>query len=330
MSLPDLCLLPHEAGDLAPDEPLCAPATARFFLKGGYLMRPYISTEGEKKMAVRKEAEGAPLLKFWSELSAATFESEMKQYQFHRTLYFDADCRLLSSRTPWQFCLATGGSDGMNWMLPNGEFAHFFWQSTRNPLQVFQEHWDSLKSDAWIEREILEQLNDPDSDCSFAWSWVQLSPQERHIALFEIDNEALEKCRGLLRAALWSDSELKINGFLRWRIRLLHDNSLLVKPRIHEMLNRSCMEDQFALYHLSSRQSRLLQLIIENFGLHHANKFRQRYFSSVMSLHRDSKENWEVDVYAPTMHQILEARLNLRDFLRDKVSPAELAELMPA
>ncbi len=30
----------------------------------------------------------------------------------------------------------------------------------------------------------------------------------------------------------------------------------------------------------------------------------------------------------PTAHQILEAQLQLREFLRDKVTPAELAELM--
>ena len=74
------------------------------------------------------------------------------------------------------------------------------------------------------------------------------------------------------------------------------------------------------------RLRRLLQLSLEYFPPSLSGDYTETtIFQSIWSY---NYESWQIPVFAPTMHERLEAQLQLRDWLRDKVSPTELAELM--
>ena len=325
--LPNLCLLPHEAGDLDAGEPLCAPATARLdFMGEAYLARPVRFRDGRVD-AVRKEADGAPLLWFSFEPLARTFERAMDKGRFYRSLFFDSNYRLMSARAPWQFRLVIHDSGEVHWHLPDGANARFKWKNSGLRARRLPSDWRRQTRDKQIEAEIQAMLANSRSDCAFAVRWIQMSQREQDALLFATTNGTLDECREVIRAVLWSDFDLKFDSSWSWNILLSAIESRTVDPiSPAEIAVQSTLEDDFALFSLSPRQSRLLRLIFENFGLHFTAQFKNNYLKSALC--REQSAQWNIKVLAPSAHERLEAQLRLRDWLRDKVSPDELAALM--
>ena len=192
MALPDLCLLPHEAGDLAPDEPLCAPATHRITSKKHpqhiYLVR-WIAVEvaPDRKyiwMARRESVANAPLLR--DERGTSDLKmlcSHLMRGKFERRLFFDSQLHLASTRD-WQFSFCLGEVGSTSWAFPvNHQFCpnqapfnngHFRWPHLPEDKPLSRS-WRTDTSDAQLEKEVAAILRDADSDGSFTFRWLQLS-----------------------------------------------------------------------------------------------------------------------------------------------------------
>lgn len=333
MSLPDLCLLPHEMGDLAPDEPLCAPAIARvkigrWWCRESYLLRPVRTTTFPTEWIARRESSPtAPLLRLFWPPSAELEEIliSLKQGKFMRVLYFDEQIRLMTSLDVWHYALCIGHDGVAVWSARNGESAAFGWLKPNSKLSTL---WRAETTDSDIEHYLRQMLKDNDSDCAFALNWLQLSETEKDTLLVQVAHGNLEECRQLLWASLWIDSIWLSSQRWRWNIDIGWGSDYEAPtsdPRV--MASRSDIENEIQGIELSPRLLRLLEIILAHFKLSHNRQTQSK--TLVCNIRNLDNSCWNVPVPTPTAHEILEARLRLRDFLRDKLSPAELNELMP-
>ena len=339
--LPDLCLLPHEAGDLAPDEPLCAPATHRLTFRKHpqhvYLVRWVEVGVGPDTeyiwMARRESIENSPLLR--DERSTSDLKmlfSHLMRGKFERRLFFDSEFRLASTRD-WHFSFCLGEAGGTSLTFPvSRQFysqqappnnGHFRW-----PHLSEGEHFSRSRrtdtSDVQLEQEVAAILRDADSDGSFTFRWLQLGTRERDQLLFAATRGNIERCEQLLRWILQSDRRWETEAVWTWDIHLGSGLGSLYDAQY--VAHESEIYSEKETFPLPVRLRRLLQLTLEYFPPSFKGNFIETtIFQSLWSY---KYERWQIPVFAPTMHERLEAQLALRDWLRDKVSADELAELI--
>ena len=340
MPLPDLCLLPHEVGDLAPGEPLCAPATHRLTSKKHpqyiYLVRR-VRMENDPKhiwMARRESVPDAPLLR--EERSTSDLKqlfANLMRGKLERRLFFDRELRLAATRD-WHFSLRLNEAIDTSWQFSADRKIHldsafryysrFRWPRLANG-EPLSRRWCAEVSDAQLEKEVAEILRAPDSDGAFTFRWLQLSKREREALLFSGTRENFERFEQMLRWILQSDDRWSGDFKWTWVINLdLHfEGSFNYAEAVASFSEIHGDTGQFSL---SARLSRLLQLAVEHFAPSFNKAFtKTSVFQAIWS--RDYSE-WHIPVVAPTAHERLEAQFQLRAFLRDKVSSTELAELM--
>ena len=337
MVLPDLCLLPHEAGDLAPGEPLCAPATHRLASKSLpgliYLVRSLWVGAGADQSAIwvaRREFESsAPLLRVEKSYRASELRqlyADLSRGDFERRLFFESDFGLCAGRQ-WHLCLALTRYGDSAWIFPGrdslAEQGRFRWPHLVKGENLSPQ-WRAHKNDGQIEREVTAMLGDADSDASFALRWLQMSAREREQTVFSTATETLGASERVLQWVLQVEGIWEQETVWTWFIDL--NPWLGSLDYVGAVARESELQGDFEAAPLSARQSRLLELVVEYFDPQINEALREK--TVVQQTLTANGYNWKVPVSAPTAHERLEAHLQLRAWLRGKVSPVELAELM--
>lgn len=320
--------------DLAPDEPPCAPATRRIWVwhprwGGHYLVRCVATNEGAYALVARHQTRpDAPLLHL-SSSSALSTEHLIRKGHFRRTLRFDIQGRLLLTPDAQAMHLTISSRSSTLWCCPGRSArGHFQWQGLKQGVWLSRQ-WIATKTAAQIDCEVGQMLADPNSDCSFAWNWAQLSDEERFQQLYLPRKGTLNECEHLIRAVLWNDPTITYIpecGFTL-HIELIEANS----PPILKIkrIARTYVWDFYETFRLSPHYMRLLELVIEGSQLQRNPQIKDKTAARKMwSLFQSSGNLWFVTTTNPTQHERLEARLQLREWLRDKVSPDELTVLL--
>ena len=156
-------------------------------------------------------------------------------------------------------------------------------------------------------------------------------------SIVRLKRGTLKECERLLHAALWSDSlylepfyledELVKEGNWTWKFNMIGFNAKLAESGMDRaILAGVATEDSSFVLH--PRLHRLAELIFVHFGVSCDDEFIKSQIATHGYGTRRAQTHYIVPVPTPTAHEQLEANLHLRDWLRDKVSPAELTELM--
>ena len=330
--LPDLCLLPHEVGDLASDEPLCAPATMRVRVgrwrsASFYGARWIRLANGKFDLVARREAPDAPLLRFaFGRVDNAPRDKPdlaklIGRCDFARCLFFGAGQKLMENRGNWQGELILSSNGESCWRAPDGEIAPFRWRNLK-PNQALPREWRTRANDAQIEAAVRAMLHDETSDCAFGWRWLSWNPRQRQRVWARAERGDLDGCEQLLRAIVRCDD--------RWQTGsardLVFDLGALRQPFAPGDALDGRLYDGSAVHEFCAAQNRLLALVFERFGLR-LNQPMETYAAARHYSHRFGYV-WRVPVAFPSQHERLEALMDVRAWLRDKVAAPELAELM--
>ena len=336
--LPDLCLAPYEVRDLAPDEPLCAPADWRVktsWFGGETLVRP-VEFEGDKCTLVARHQgqRDAPLLRLNTSHRATRLlgndeliQNDIRHSQFERRLAFDENGCLVKATGQTRALLHLHFTGQTFWINDREERFRFVWRGARREHR-FNDKWRARATDNYIEREIGEMLADSDGDCAFAWTWLHRSHGERQSLLYSVARGSIDEVKALLRAiCLEGARELPDADW-----HLLLDIAAGAGTEYYaggasEIVNHSFLSGDHQTRRLSPRQVRLATLVLQHFELWR--NWNAQIYTLVQERWRYGDGYWQIPFSAPTAHQRLEAQLQIRDFLRDKVTPTELAELMP-
>ena len=345
MPLPDLCLLPHEAGDLAPGEPLCAPAAMRVRIwkwrcGGNYLLRRIKTTIAPQWVARRQSPDDAPLLRlvcppcgqrnfFFSRLRSPRAENRktiraFKRGNFNRVIYFDGQIRLATAPENWRYALHIHADGALVWHSHDGAIAAFHWNDSRSNLTDMCRF---NATDSAIQSELTKTLEDANCDCAGALSWLDLSRKEKDRQIYRVRHRVrrgtLDEFKSLLRAMILCE-----NSGDEAKIWMLYFSSHTLEIGLNDgaSLQSLFVSGRDEMWP-TPRHKRLLELARREFGLYYALDLVRR--RSDLQYVAWSDYVLEIQIPVPTAHQQIEARLMLRDFLRDKVSSTELAELMP-
>lgn len=334
MPLPELCLLPHEVGDLAPDEPLCAPAMLRarawrWFSMSFYNARWIGLANGKFDLVARREVPDAPLMRFafgMADNAPCDFPHLAKligRGDFMRCLFFGADQKLIETRGNWHGELILSPDGRSCWQSPNGEIAPFEWRNlkARRPMP---DWWRARATDAQIEAEVCAMLRDEASDCAFAWAWLHWSERQRGRVWARAGRGDLDACERVVRAIVRADStwQSEPSRDLNFDLSVL-DFPFAAETSINGHLLYDAKSQEF-----SASQNRLFRLVFEQLGLS-LNRSMESYSAARHYSHRHGSI-WRLTIALPSQHERLEALFEVRDWLRDKVSSTELTELMPA
>lgn len=336
MPLPDLCLLPHEVGGLATGESLCAPADARVRVESGpragdYLVRTVKTPRSGKILAARREALPSPLLYVHhggtlGDDTAGKIEREM----FNRLLYFDSNCRLMTELGNYDYHLIihAGDKGDVNWRSRGSDEVNLRCFD-RNPRWRCPLDWKFDTPDEGIERDINRMLRDDDSYFAVAHGWKMLDAQQqgRRLVRF-VNGDWDEFTRCLYNLVLSFDDH---DPDVEWELTI----------RVHKRSNFASETEFFAMllmethllagakYHrLSGIQSQIFEALLRYFYPLWDEELEKLLIHH--EIYTGQESNFPIQVIVPvaSAHQRLEARLQLRDFLRDKVGAPKLAELM--
>ena len=331
MDLPDLCLAPHEVGDLASSESLCAPAEMRVRVglwrsASVYHARWIGLSDGKFDLVARRDAPDAPLLRFsFKRVDTAPpnfkLAKAIARCDCLRCLFFGADQKLIGHRGRWAAQLILS-SDGQScWQAPDGEIAPFRFSHLK-PNQLLPRTLRTRESDAHIEAEVRAMLRDENSDCAFGWTWLHWSARQRNRVWARAQRGSLEECEKILRAITRSDR--------MWQTEPSRDLVLelgALEGRFGE--NNSIQAYLFAgrdNQEFSAAQNRLLSLVFAHFGIS-LNQPVERYGAARHYSHRHGY-TWRISLDLPSQHERLEALFDVRDWLRDKIPTDELTSLM--
>lgn len=347
MPLPDLCLLPHEAGDFAPNEPLCAPSIVHVKVSGEragtYAVRiPNGYKPGKILLARRLNLPDAPLLRFsWNWNSWVTSDksknpdksSKLESYItqlisraiFNRLISFNTDGRLADSRDSVKRKLRISSLGNTIW--GGGELYAPFWWNDVEDWQHLSADWLLRTQDTQIEESIVRMLSDLNSSCSMAWRLSE-GIDERNRTIFHVSNGTSKNLEHLWRAILWNESfsdEFWAQNSWQCQLNFFRFNTRSSSSGIKWTV-RGMTEIKVPYFIFSERYHHLLELVLSHLGVS-VNRDIEKCASIIRS------KRWEgyrfsISVPKPTNHEFLESQLLLREFLRDKVSPEELAELM--
>lgn len=184
--------------------------------------------------------------------------------------------------------------------------------------------WSEYYSTSEIARLIRKQVKDPRSDCAFCFRWSNLSITERNEWIYHTESETFAECQRILQLWMltgdwWERAEEMVCVFDDLPSE---NNSVKARPNPLEDVGVRPVDDEHGWVETSSVQRRMLAIVDQHFGLYYDEECRQHQQLGLKRPHC-----WYLSVKQPTFHERLEARLQLRDWLRDKVSPEELASL---
>ena len=335
--LPELCLAPHEVGDLAPGEPLCAPADARIRVetgarRGNYLIRRLQGNNGWIPVAIRREAPTSPLIYVHQDERLPDLEiaKKIRQGKIDRLLYFNSDYRLATSRHAWSFWMGIYDDEkgAANWQLRQGGIVNLRHRNEGSPGR-FSLYWKFDTPDEEIERDISRMLSDENSHFSFANRWESLGYREKQRSLTQFARGDMNELKSRLSALIWSFDECDPDVEWRWTLRLgmrrEHESD---SNYLDEIVCESKLASKSGKYQLSAFQCELLKATLS-----HLFPRRNAELEDLLKFHNIWQGHGRLSplpfvIPVATAHERLEARLQLREFLRAQVSPAEFGELM--
>lgn len=317
MSLPNIELPALELEELAETEPAVAPALIRFQSgEDWFLLRQCKSRYNDPILILCLDVLEAPLVRTHWPSSAASLRRALKQPEtllqqgkWRRKLRYEPASDELILRV-W--------TETSQWTSPLNP-DHGRWKF---PHQITLD-WLLRASDNEIRAQTQKLLQDPKSDCQFALNWLSLDEDER---------SSLALCAR-------KGSYKELIQVLRW-ITLVHCSDLIGNDT-HLNLYVDRREDED--YEYSDDDIKLFdedwENLIPSVSAFICFKFACRYFRPAYrkdlayytAIQEELKgKPFRQFIYfsVPSHHERLEAQLLLRDFLRDKVSPAELCELM--
>lgn len=342
MLLPDLCLLPHEVGDLAPNEPLCAPANARVRVENGpragdYLVRFLNTHPGGEIIVARREAPVSPLIYLIQhEFSGDDSARKIERQLFNRLLFFDGDCRLARSPNDWdyQLVIEAGERGDVDWISRGkGDLESINLRSFDEKTQITRWlcplDWKFDTPDEQIERDIQQMLSDENSYFAVTLGWNISSNEARGRRLLRFANGDWDELMRCLRNLVLSFDEL--DAGVEWELssRIYKRSHFARENEFLAMLLRETHLVAGGKYHdLGELQARIFKAMMRYFA-----PVWDGELENLLKLHGiwDGREtNFPIQVAVPvaSAHQRLEARLQLRDLLRDQAGAPELAALM--
>ena len=318
MALPDIALSDLEMEDVYDGAPSVAPAAARFRVGNEWVLaRKDYDQFGDNLLIMCLDKRDSPKITAvyasYYNVPPLTFdnpETFLPNMNWRRKL----SCKVGSlDLTLWVF------EKGASWSLSSDEgFGR--WEF---PNEITLD-WLLQISDDEIRAQTQPLLADAESDCHFAFRWLQMSARERNQTLFTTSRETLGHCEQVLQWIMQSQEDWGRETVLTWFIDL--------NPRCENLKYAQAVTRDSELYSethklfFSARQSRLLELAVEYFNPRFNESLKEK--TIVRDFRGGNASHWKVPIFTPTAHQRLEAQLQLRDFLRDKVSSTELAELM--
>lgn len=178
-------------------------------------------------------------------------------------------------------------------------------------------HWTLVASNGQKREALLNAWNDENSDVRFAWNWAQLSRDERMARLCGFSSNWGD-LRRVMRSVLQCASLLWEHGRAwSWTLhREFNHHGWLFNP-----FDR---RDTAFASHLRHWQEWLFGWFVPSLHTEWLERHvcAREFWSGAQSL-----ESVRVDA-PPTMHERLEARLELREWLQDKTTPSQIDKLL--
>ena len=266
----------------------------------------------------------SPLLRFelLSDRELANPSLAVKRQKFTRRLMFDERRNLFDwscSEKPYLLLQ----HHGFAYWCWRGENKMFYWKNDEGQQKRLSSDWVRQTPDVEIRRQIKEMLADTRSDCVFVWRWMQCDAQQRIQLIFSVDREIVETCERVLHAYAWSHPLWSDDIPLKWVFQIGVSSSENLKENTFLVGGDGTRANQL---NASGHIVLLRTLIWRHLDSHKKSELAKQIAPNQKTyLQHDF---WIVQVPIPTAHERLEGRLLLRDWLRDKVSSTELAELM--
>ena len=336
MALPDLCLAPYDVDYMAESENLCAPALERVRVESGayagsYLVRTFNNGNGFDSVVARRESLGASLIYIsdfvipdWSLIAGKIERGEVYRY-----VYFDSDYHLTSSVGKHHFELSLGNEGLIHWLIADS------WRIRIRRAGQDENYrhgvtWDCETPVESIERDIQQLLNEEDSSFAFAHHWVSLGWREQEKRYLLFANGDVEELKRWIRGLVGGLGKFDPN--MKWELRLkirMRSDFESDDDYLDDIVGSTQLVSRAGEFRLSANNSLALKELLRYFYPHRSAALQDELeFHGVDYQAKENPMAMSFVVPIPTAHDRLEAQLLLRAFLRGKVSPDELAELM--
>ncbi len=359
MDLPTFELSPLEMQQVAESEVAIAPATARIAVRReDFLLRLCVGETGRNRLFFRLDAPLSPVFKV-PDLNTPTTKKILgllkQDNEVQPSLFEEITFTLWQEELPdlfhevlaagnWRrdLALSVGPTTEPVQVSFNGFGSMWFHDSyypkRRPPVFLTPQGkglgWEDLKiaSDAELSQQILLWLEDPHSDCSFAYHWSQRPYEERIASAIEFKQGTWAEFARVLQLLAWNEDRI-------WEVRKTMASlgvSFSKKPRSNSQAMRGTEQyelevdvDVWDETQLSSHLKRGLDILHSYFcpyispAVENTSIFRRNSRSSPRYT-----LGYSFPLEPPTQHERLEARLQLRDWLQDKVAPEEIPFLL--
>ena len=306
--------------DVEPSEPMIAPAAARIRVGEDWcLLRECVNKNSDGTVVfLRLEDAGAPIVK----AHRSDYDGRLDRALKHPDKFL--------SKSYWnrQFIFQENPYLVLRVFTRVAQWTRevrLDWGRWQFPFPITLD-WLLRTPEAEIRREAKLLLQDPQSDCSFALRWASVDENEKADIALRTAKGSVGECRNVLKWTLihhyTDDVE---NGDWMGIYTSRSDKS--------PFKNKLDMDD-FCRFHdanwsqveLPEEVERCFALAYSYFRLSYKSELRS--YTAINDILKERPYLQMIYFSAPSQHEILEATLQLRDFLRDKVSPDELAELM--
>lgn len=328
MSLPDFELGPLEMMDVHPSEPKIAPATARVQLGSlDYLLRlcQGRSRLAESQFFFRLNFPLSPVVTNNLQSSAEALKAVVQHEEILHSWFSKYVMEENFSRK-MSFC---GSDSGQVMGLSIGEKVCHWSKSLRSsggtpfelPYQRNGSLWIIEEPDNIIIGKVEQALNDEKSDCAFSWRWAQSEWKDNQRIVSQFKRGDFDEFVQVIRWLTQSHSAFQEKPlFIEWLIFI-----------------QSCLEDESrgtgsyqdlprAIATSTQKLDNLLNVVHDYFLPSYDDTLKR--YSIIKHISRVSNFQIYVGVSIPTQHERLEARLNLREWLADKVAPEEIPALL--
>lgn len=334
MALPDFELGPLEMLEVAASEPAIAPASARAKVgKDEFLLRLCRNRSHwpEPRFFFRLDIPDAPVVANRSTSSAeclaallqlqcsnlsSWFREYLKEGNFERNLPF----RSLDENKP---CRLSIGAEVHHWRATVSSGGNTSFQMPCPRLQDFS-HLVMHEVDSVIVDEVERSLANCESDCFFAWRWMQMNSDEQQKVISQFKRGEYDEFIQVMKWVTYENISFNAQSSVEWMIDLT--------LRWDQVSSASLIQSnkyQFLGYSNSVYREKINSLlsVVEFYFSPGHDVSLERY--SVIK-HCSLVSHFEIYLCfsAPTHHERLEARLRLREWLADKVAPNEIPALL--
>jgi len=336
VSLPDFEFKPWEAGELALDEPLCAPATSRVVVrvwgrKISYLGRNAKRKDGRTGSWIKRDEPNCPVLSagFWALTQPEVIARCIKVRKWKRIIAFDSSLNLLSQR-----------ADVFTQLVIQQHHFYYstFWQAEGSLVCPFMfiDRFENtfIRTNcervhpAYFELLVKQDAQDFNSDCAFSLRWLKSSARDRMNFLCRARCGSLDELEDVLHSLVLTDQRLwQTSQELIWNAAFVRIETFVASVQSSFPLRIVCEEFTVGqqIIPLKPSQIHLIRIIEDHFKC-----FRVKLKRDYLVLRSSSRSVPlpEIRISSPSQHERLEARLRLREWLQDKVAPEEIPILL--